>query len=141
MPRIAAVDYGKKRIGLAISDENRSIALPLKLVSAGKTLEESAANVLSELARFNPNLEKILVGLPLLMNGKRGEMADLAERFAALLASKTQASVECVDERLSTAQAERVLKDEMHLNRKQRGGLVDCAAAAVILQAYLDKTA
>lgn len=140
MSRIAAVDYGRKRIGLAISDENQSIALPLDVVSAGRTLDESVKNVLSELARFEPKVKKILVGLPLLMNGEKGEMAHLAERFAALLRLKTSAAVECIDERLSSAQAERALKNEMNLSRKKRSGLVDCTAAALILQAYLDRT-
>lgn len=138
MPRIAAVDFGLKRIGLAVSDESGRIALPLKMIPAGKSFKESSQNVLSALSSFENDLEAIVVGMPLLLNGRHGEMADLAMRFAETLKRESRFRVETVDERLSTAQAERALK-EMSYSRKKRAQIVDSASAALVLQTYLEK--
>ncbi len=140
MRRIAAVDYGKKRIGLAISDGGASIALPLKKVLAGKNLQASAKNVLDALSSYKTDLGTILVGLPLLMNGTRGEMAELTEKFAEVLRTASGLKVESVDERLTSAQADRALK-EMALNRKERSKAIDSVSATLLLQAYLDRKA
>ncbi len=135
MPRIAAIDFGTKRIGLAISDEKGRIALPLKMVLAGNSDAESIKTILSALSTFH--IETIVVGLPLLMNGKRGTMAEAVIRFAHLLQSQCQCSVITWDERLSSAQAERALKE--FASRKKRSKIVDSTAASMILQTYLDK--
>ena len=139
MQRIAAVDFGLKRIGLAISDASGKIALPLKRIDAGRSLQESAQGVLAALESYRKELLKILVGLPLLMNGTRGEMANLVESFAQKLRD-AGAQVECVDERLSSAQAERALR-ELDMNRKERAKAVDSTSATLLLQAYLDRRA
>lgn len=136
MARIAAVDFGLKRIGLAISDERRTIALPLDLVHAGKTHQESVRAIKKALGRYE--LEKILVGLPLLMKGIKGEMAQKVEQFAEILQKELNLPVECVDERLTTAQADRALK-ELDYNRKERTKMVDSTSATLLLQAYLDR--
>jgi putative holliday junction resolvase len=138
MPRIAAVDYGLKRIGLAISDESGRIALPLKMVPAGQSLKESANNVLLALVPYKKEIAAIVVGLPLLFSGKRGDMADVVERFANALRQASPLPVETMDERLSSAQAERDLK-EMAYSRKERTQMIDSAAAALVLQTYLDR--
>lgn len=135
MPRIAAVDYGTQRIGLAISDEMGKIALPLKMVEAYGSM--AAKSVLSALASYQP-LDTIVVGLPLMLSGKVGPMAELAKRFAAELQKLCSCPVEMLDERLSSAQAEKALK-ELSYSRKGRVKLVDSTAAAMILQTYLDQ--
>ncbi len=133
MPRIAAVDFGLKRTGLAISDAQGIVALPLKIRPAN-----TPAAILAALAAYAP--ATILVGLPLLLNGTKGEMALAAERFAAALQALTSTPVECVDERLTTAAANRALK-EMGRSRKQGTQVVDSLAATLLLQAYLDRNA
>ena len=131
MSKLVGIDFGKARIGLAISDERKIIAFPLTTIRAEKTLEESAKKVMEFLTSYS--VEKIVMGLPLLLNGKEGEMAQLARQFAALL------SLPCIfwDERLTSAQIEKSLK-EMELSRKKRSQLSDTLAATLILQNYLD---
>lgn len=138
MRRIAAVDFGLKRIGLAVSDFSGTIALPLKRVDAGKTIEASAQNVMNALKTYQGDLKVILVGLPLMMDGTKGEMALLAEQFAAALEKASNLRVECVDERLTSAQADRALR-EMEMNRKERSLAVDSVSAMLLLQAYLER--
>ncbi|MBF8263259.1 MAG: putative HoLLiday junction resolvase [Parachlamydiales bacterium] len=139
MPRIAAVDFGFKRIGLAISDGSGRIALPLKMIAAGKSIKDSARLVLSALAPYEKELDMIIVGMPLLLSGKRGEMAEFAERFADALRIESRHKVETMDERLSSAQAEKALK-EMDYSRKERTGIIDSTSATLILQSYLNRT-
>ena len=139
MPRIAAIDFGLKRIGIAISDEKGRIALPLKLVLSGKSMRETVRNVLLALSPYEKQIEAIIVGLPLLLSGKRGDMALAAERFAQALQNETKIAVQMMDERLTTAQAERSLK-ELSYSRKERTDIIDCATAAILLQTFLDQT-
>jgi putative Holliday junction resolvase len=138
MPRIVAVDYGLKRIGLAISDDKGRIALPLKLALCAKSLKQTVTNVLSALSPFDGQIETIVVGLPLHLDGSKSEMSEAAERFAQALQNETKITVTMMDERLSTAQAERSLK-ECSYSRKQRTNIIDSASAAILLQTFLDK--
>ena len=80
MPRIAAIDFGMKRIGIALSDDRKKMALPFATVNGGK---KGVANTAEALNKKKGEIEKILVGLPLLMSGKRGDMAAVVEKFAA----------------------------------------------------------
>ncbi len=136
MPRIAAIDWGLKRIGLAISDEMRQIAFPLDFVLAGTNMRQSAKNVLKALSKYILEIDQIIIGLPLLLNGKRGDMAISAEKFADALKNECQISIEMVDERLSTAGADRELK-ELSYSRKERSQLIDSTSAVMLLQTYL----
>jgi putative holliday junction resolvase len=137
MPRIAAVDYGLKRIGLAVSDESGKIALPLKMIAAGKNVDESIRNLLNALAPYSPQLETIVIGLPLLLNGKAGDMAADVQRFASALRGKTQVAVETLDERLTSSHADRLLK-ELDYSRKERSHIIDSTSALLLLQTYLE---
>jgi putative holliday junction resolvase len=134
--RIAAIDFGFKRIGLAISDMRGIIALPLKAVLAGKTLQQSCHNVLEGLAPYLSETIEIVVGLPVLFNGTLGSMAKSVTEFGTLLEKEAGKPIRYVDERLSSSQAERALK-EMQYTRKQRKQHVDSAAASFILQTVL----
>jgi putative holliday junction resolvase len=138
MPRIAAVDFGLKRIGIAVSDENKRIAVAQKMVLAGKNLQQTARLVIMALLPYQGQIERILIGLPLMLNGKIGEMAMAAKRFADALRKETDILIEMMDERLSTRQVERSLK-ELY-TRKERTQIIDSASAALLLQTYLDKS-
>lgn len=135
--RILALDLGSHRIGLAISDPLGIVAQPLStLIRSGK------ARDLAALARLAAEHEasRIVVGLPLLPSGEEGPEAAAARRFARELARYTGLPVELHDERLTTKQAERVLRAS-GARARERVRVVDRLAAALILQSYLDARA
>jgi putative Holliday junction resolvase len=140
MPRKAAIDYGLKRIGLAISDEKAQIALPLKMVMAGPSLRATAALVLAALGPYQGRIDMIVIGLPIHLNGARGEMAKAVERFVDEVRKQTTVAIQTMDERLTTSQAERDLK-ELSYSRKERSQRIDVASAVILLQTFLDKNA
>ena len=132
--RILALDYGTKRIGVALSDPTGTLARPLPFLAAkgdAKLAREVTALVEKEGA------ELILLGLPRHMNGSLGETAALVQTFAAALGQATTVPVKLVDERLSTVQASRQLQEAGRDARAQKGR-IDSEAAAVLLQSYLD---
>ena len=130
--RIAAVDWGLKRIGIAISDERKKISLPLKTVAGGK---QGASEVVKALS--SKQVELILVGLPLLLNGKEGESALAVKQFAKELELLSKIPIQFIDERFSSKLADQSLK-EIHLKRKERKEMMDITAAVILLQGYLD---
>ena len=132
--RILALDHGTRRIGLAVSDPTGTLARPLPFVE--NKSEARAAREIAELAR-KESCELILLGLPRNMDGTRGEAAAKVEAFAELVRRATVVPLKLVDERLSTVQAGRQLQEAGRDARAQRG-LIDSAAAAVLLQSYLD---
>lgn len=136
MNRIAALDFGEVRIGLALSDERQKIALPKKTILAKKNLEETAALVAKELQAFGP-IESIILGLPLHMSGKESPMSQRVRLFAKILEEKFGFHLILRDERLTSAQGERFL-DEASASRKSREKLLDGIAACILLQNYLD---
>jgi putative Holliday junction resolvase len=133
MGRIAAIDYGLKRIGIALSDPSRKVALPLATVEGGKKAIQNIAKTLPL-----KDVELILIGLPLLMSGQKGEMAEAVQKFARLLEDALSIPVLLCDERLSSKGAEASLK-ELSLSRKQRTEKLDMVAATLLLQSYLDQ--
>jgi putative Holliday junction resolvase len=139
--RIIGIDFGMARIGLAISDERKIIATPLMILTAEKKSEETVFKLLQELQKHQDSqhytLELIVVGMPLMMSGKKGFLADEVQHFVDLLKKETPIPVITWDERLTTVQAERSMR-EGHMTRKQRSKVVDTVAAVIILQNYLD---
>ena len=133
--RIAAIDFGLKRIGIALSDDRKKLALPFATVDGGK---KGVANTVAALAKKQGEIERILVGLPLLMSGQKSEMAKEVEAFAKALELATGIPVELCDERLSSKMADQGMR-ELSMNRKERAERIDMAAAALLLQTYLDK--
>lgn len=131
------VDYGTVRIGLAKSDEARSIAFPFMSVPRGKTDEEGVAAVLSALA--DVEVDEFVVGLPLSLSGEEGVAARKARAFGALLEARSGRPVVFVDERLSSAAASRHMR-EMGLDERAQRGKLDERAAALILETYLAST-
>ena len=128
--RILAVDYGRRRIGLAISDEMRLTAQPLGTLV--RTNRRDDLRRLRELARKH-GVARILVGHPVHLDGTQSEMAEEAARFAARIEKELGLPVELADERLSSWEAEQVLAAA---GKKRRRSLDD-VAAAVILRDYL----
>src|SRR4051812_13513724 len=132
--RVAAIDLGKVRVGLAVSDELLAMAHPRPALSGANRRE--LLRQLVELAR-GEQIGRFLVGLPLNRSGGEGREADHARRFAQALADATGIDVELVDERLSTVEATRRLR-EAGVSARQGRSRIDGAAATVLLQAWLD---
>ena len=133
--RVLAIDYGDSRIGLAVSDPLGIIASPvgtIKSVGMKGDIDALAAKA-KELG-----VQKIIVGLPMNMDGSEGVRAEISRKLAAVLSKVSGLSVELVDERLSTVSAERVL-DEAGMRWDKRKKVVDTMSAQIILGTYLDK--
>eukprot|EP01136_Pigoraptor_vietnamica_P001081 Opistho-1_new@27240 len=134
MGKILGIDYGTVRIGLATADQ--TIALPWKTLSAGKTIKDSAMAIFRAVEGFAP-IEKLVIGFPLLLNGKESPLCAQVRDFAQALEEILHIPYILWDERLSSAQIERLLK-EAEVTRKKRKGITDSLAATIFLQSYLD---
>jgi len=135
MKRAMALDMGSKRIGVAISD-------PLRLTAQGYETIQREGDVptiekIGEIIR-EKNIGSVIVGYPVTLSGRVGEMARDAALFARKVAERFDVETVMVDERLSTAEAEKVLLSA-DLSRKRRRGVRDKLAAQLILQKYLDR--
>jgi len=132
--RVLALDLGKKRIGLAVSDE-------LGLTAQGmETLQRT--NVREDLARLvqlmtEKNVSLILMGNPLHMSGKEGRQAKYTHEFAERLQAASGVELKYWDERLTTVQAERTLR-QSGISIQKRALAVDRLAAVILLESYLD---
>jgi putative pre-16S rRNA nuclease len=129
--RLLAVDWGTKRIGLAITDPSRMIAQPLATLSRRSGRRFPMQQLRAYLDEYAP--VGVLVGLPLDEHGAEGRAAEAARAIADLIAVKTGLPVVVVDERMTTARAARADAVGGRVDRDQR-------AAALLLQAYLDRT-
>ena len=135
--RLIGIDYGERRVGVAISDPFGSIALGVDTLEV-TSLKDAVAKV-CEVCR-EKDVSTVVVGLPLNMNSTRGPMVDRVERFVSELSEATGLPVVTYDERLSSAMVERTLLDA-DMSRNKRKGVRDKLAAQVILQGYLDRQA
>jgi putative Holliday junction resolvase len=146
--RILAVDYGRRRLGLALSDDSGLLARPLETLEPGNRAER--LRLIREAVRQH-RPARIVVGLPLRLDGTRGEMAEEAARFARRIEKETGLPVELADERLSSWQAEEIAAGKPRSRRADRtgrsssrrawaaGAPKDHLAAAVFLQDFLDR--
>ena len=132
--RVLAVDLGTVRVGLALSDPLRITGQPMGFLPRRALRDDLAA--LTDLVKAN-DVATVVVGHPLLMSGIAGERAQDAQAFAERLRAEGVCSVVLWDERLTTVQAERALL-EGNVSRKNRKKVVDAAAAALMLQSWLD---
>ncbi|MFB5190002.1 Holliday junction resolvase RuvX [Alicyclobacillus fastidiosus] len=132
--RILAVDYGERRVGLALSDPMGFLASALKVIQR-QSDKQVAADIESVVREYE--VEHIVLGHPITMAGEVGQKAQHVERFRALLANLVSVPVELFDERLTTVSAQRVLL-EADVSRKKRKEVVDAVAATILLQHYLD---
>jgi putative Holliday junction resolvase len=139
--RVLGVDFGQRRIGLAVSDASGILARPWRGLAAGSTPDASAATlasvITSGLEADLEGLAAIVVGLPGRLGGGETDQTEPARRFAATLGRLTGLPVHLQDERLSSYEAERRLA-ERERDWRRRKAKLDAAAAAVILQDYLD---
>jgi 23S rRNA pseudouridine1911/1915/1917 synthase len=134
--RVVGVDPGDARIGLAVSDEGRLIARSLDTLE-GLTDEEAARRIAALVAESA--VRTVVVGHPIRMDGTSGPRAARARELAAAIEDAAPARVVLWDERLSSAEAERIMSETGERTRGRKGR-VDAIAAAVILQGYLDST-
>lgn len=130
--RILSVDYGKVRVGFAYSDETKILASPWQTFLRTTPFKELQKQLLSI-----GSIDLIVVGLPLLLNGKEGEMAQEARRYGEALSAHLQIPCAFWDERLSSSFANRLMKEDS-LSRKKRASLADTFSATLVLQNYLD---
>ncbi len=135
LSRIVGVDPGAARVGVAISDEARSIAFPRETVPARGGWADAAKRVKDALAADDVGL--LVVGLPLRLDGTEGEAARRARGLGEALRAVFGLEVVYWDERLTTVAAERSLT-EMGRRGSKRRDVVDQSAATILLQAYLD---
>jgi putative Holliday junction resolvase len=133
MNPILGVDFGRARIGLAISDELRLLAHPLETITFGDDAAARIAKVVRE-----KKIEQVVVGMPRLMSGEVGVAADEVLRFVEKLRAVLACEVLTWDERLTTVAAHRALRDAGKKTRATRG-FIDQVAAQMILQGYLDR--
>lgn len=131
---VLALDLGDVRIGVAVSDPDRRVAVPVGTVHVGRPPGELTA-IAGLVAERGATL--VVVGLPLNMDGSRGPRVAHAESFADTLRGFLDVPVELWDERLTTVEAERGLR-EAGVRGRDRRAVVDAAAARVLLQGWLD---
>lgn len=134
MTQLLGIDVGTKTLGLAVSDPGRTVAMPLSTIQ-----RHGLTRDLQQLRRVveERSVTEVVVGLPLNMDGTPGEMSSEADLIAQRLADELGVTAHRWDERLTTAQVERMLV-QADVSRRRRKQVVDKLAATVILQGYLD---
>jgi putative Holliday junction resolvase len=139
---VLGVDFGRRRVGLALSDASATLATPFRVMPAGGTPAESARQLVALLRAAAPEeplreVRAVVVGLPRRLNGEDTDQTGPAREFARALGDAAGLPVHLQDERLTSREAESRLavRDRDWRSRKAR---LDAAAAAVILQDYLD---
>lgn len=130
---VLGLDVGERRIGVALAEG--SIAVPLTVVE--RDSGESALQQIVSLAQGH-GAEIIVIGLPRSMDGSIGSQAESVLGFAEMLGRSTDIPIDTWDERLSTVEAERMMR-EAGSKRSKRKGNLDAMAAAIILQGYIDR--
>ena len=132
--RIMALDYGDVRIGIALSDVTRFLASGLENYTR-VSLEVDCQHI-AELVKNN-NVKVIVLGLPLNMDGSKGDRVEKTYQFAEELSKYTDAKIDYLDERLTSVSAEKILISA-DVSRKKRKQVLDKLSATIILQDYLD---
>ena len=133
---VLALDYGTKRIGMAVSDPEREFAFP-----AGELERRGERRDLDALRQvvLERGAVQLVVGLPLHMSGRSGPEAEAARSFAAKVAAATGLPVELLDERWTSQEAERALREIQPRRRKRETARLDAAAAAILLRTWLER--
>ena len=140
MARVLGIDYGTRRIGLAISDPSGTLARPLTTLTLSAE-DDPAARVADAIARLSledDGLAAVVVGLPSRLDGSPSEQTPRVQAFIAALAGRTPLPIARVDERLTSHEADSRLALRER-DWKKRKAQLDAAAAAIILQDYLDQ--
>lgn len=134
--QILCLDIGMVRIGIAKSDELEIIASPLEVYKRTNSINNDAKYIAKLVAE--KNIGKIVVGLPLKMDGSEGASVEMVNEFIEKLKKFTEVPIVLQDERFSTVSATNILL-EGNVRRDKRKGVVDKIAATIILQSFLDK--
>ena len=134
--RTLALDYGERRIGVAISDPTGLIAQPLETIAASAGGRDALERI-AELVRAH-EVVQIVVGLPLHMNGESGPEVQRARAFGERVRVRAGVAVDYLDERWTSLEAERAL-DEGGVKRRDQRGRVDPIAAALLLRTWLER--
>lgn len=132
--RVLALDIGEVRIGIAVSDASGSVASPVKVLPAQEVLQ-NARSFRRILEDYEPKL--LLCGRPLTLSGEEGPQAERVMEQARRVAASCGLPLEFADERLSSREAKRILREQGYDERSMRGR-VDMVAASLFLQAWLD---
>jgi len=132
--RIAALDVGDKRVGIAVGDALGITAQPLVVVER-KSTKRDVEKICEALSSYK--ISRVVVGLPLELDAGEGRQAKRVRAFGDAMEQGSGLEVVYQDERFTSAQSERLLV-ESGMSRKRRRGVIDKMAAALILQAYLD---
>ena len=138
--RVLGIDYGQRRIGLALSDATGMLARPWKVIPRQgnpSQVVSQLASVIEDLSREDDGLAAVVVGLPRRLDGSPTDVTATVQAIGAGLAKATALPVTFQDERLSSREAESLLARRLK-DWRDRKALLDAAAAAVILQDYLD---
>lgn len=131
---LAGIDYGRRRIGIALSDRLRLTAQPFTQIEADSP--DDAVHKVSEILK-NKSIELAVFGKPLNMDGSESNMSREVESFASRVTERTGIPHELYDERLTSAQAHTVLKQTGYSGTKKKGKL-DMISAQIMLQSYMD---
>ncbi|HIZ70603.1 MAG TPA: Holliday junction resolvase RuvX [Candidatus Atopostipes pullistercoris] len=138
MTRILGLDVGTKTVGVAVSDPFGWTAQGLEIIQIDEANEEFGLDRLEEILK-EYEVEKVVIGLPKNMDGSLGDRAEASKFYGELVVKSFNLPVEYEDERLTTAQANRMMIEEGDVSRKKRKKVIDKLAAMMILQNYLDR--
>lgn len=130
--RVLGIDWGEARVGLAVSDETGTIASPYRVLPNDDELMANLVRAVADVGAM-----EIIIGYPLTLTGQEGPAADVVHEFALQLQKRVAVPLKFVDERLTTKAAEQAMR-EAGASAKKIKKTADAAAAAVILQTYLD---
>ena len=133
--RAVGIDLGEKRIGVAISDSGGSLATPYEVVTRTGSRDEDHRRIKAIVEEVEAEI--VVVGLPLSLDGTEGKAAQGARQEAEAIGQTISVPIELHDERLTTLEAERILK-EQGLDAAERRNVVDKVAAAILLQAWME---
>ena len=134
MARVLGVDYGDVRVGLALSDSNKIIARPFKTL-INKNSKDLLIN-LEEIINQN-EIDEIVIGVPYNMSGQDTKQTEKVREFIAILKQKFELSINLIDERLTSIEAEGIMH-KMNIKTGSNKGKIDKIAASIILQEHLD---
>jgi putative Holliday junction resolvase len=140
LERILGLDVGTKTVGVAVSDPFGWTAQGLEIIQINEAKEEFGLVRLGEILE-EYDVKKVVIGLPKNMDGSLGERAEASKDYGELVIETFELPVEYEDERLTTAQANRMMIEEGDVSRRKRKKVIDKLAAMMILQNYLDRQA
>ena len=132
--RILALDIGEKRTGIAVSDAAGKVAMPVKVLATTDVMD-NAAGFKRVIEDFQPQL--LLFGIPITLSGEEGPQAKRVRELAKCISARAGLPSVFFDERLSSVEAKRILRENGHSERSMRGK-TDMIAASLLLQAYLE---